>query len=390
MRIIVDENIPGVEHFLTVQESVHYLPGRSISADDVATADALLVRSVTPVNAALLKNSTVRFVGSATAGIDHVDLQWLKKQGIHFVYAPGCNAVAVAEYVLTAINAASVYYQYNWMHKTVGIIGHGHVGGYLHRILKSAGVACIVYDPFAPADDGSDVTLSELLQSADIVTLHTPLTKTGSHPTWHMIGSTELNMMKPNALLINTSRGAVTDNAALSAHLNTHPRFTAVLDVWENEPTLNTTLLQQVFIATGHIAGYTPESKLKSSKIVCDALCDYLAISEPGRSPWHLPKTTICLKAIKKSINTVCFPQVLQQLFRQLYAIEQDSLHFKQLISHAATTEDVATTFDKYRRSYQKRREFFSAQSTKESVNLIRQKNPDLFTLLYNLGFHFL
>lgn len=386
MRIVADENIPGIDTLSSISETVHCLPGRMIKPDDVAEANILLVRSVTPVNKALLKDSQVKFVGSATSGIDHVNLEWLKQQGIHFAYAPGCNAAAVVEYVLTAINQVSLYCQNSWMDKTIGIIGHGQVGGRLHKRLQALHVSCMVYDPLAPAGDGSDTALVTLLEKADIVTCHTPLTKTGDYPTWHMIGRNELQLMKPDALLINTARGAVIDNTALSSHLHTHPAFTAVLDVWEDEPALNLTLLQQVFIATGHIAGYTLEGKLKGSQMIFDALCDYLAIPKKNISPALLPTVALCLTDTQDI--TTDYPRWFNTLFRQMYAIDQDSLQFKQRMTEAGKRGKVTDAFDAYRRTYNTRREFTCAKFTGESVGRMKKQNPELLALLHHVGFY--
>ncbi len=351
MKLVVDENIAGVDEFLSSFGQVIKRPGRFIGREDLIDADVLLVRSVTPVNAALLEDTPVRFVASATAGIDHIDCGWLQQQGITFAYAPGCNATAVQEYVLAAIIAVFADRNEDWRTKTVGIVGRGQVGKRLHQCLLNVGVNCLIYDPYAPANDGSDCTLSVLLQRADIITLHTPLTSRGDFPTYHLLGKKALAMMKPDALLINTSRGAVIDTKGLSEHLKKSPLFQVVLDVWEQEPNIDMGLLKQITLGTGHIAGYSLEGKIRGTQIVYEALCNFLGQTSVVDMETFLPQFGI-QSGVVSDKNEL---QQIKALIKQIYDIQADDKAFRKVVENGLK---VSSSFDHYRKTYPLRREF--------------------------------
>ncbi len=271
MKIVVDENIAYAKHFFSGFGELVLLPGRSIAPQDVRDADVLLVRSVTNVNRDLLAGSSVKFVGSCTIGTDHVDLEYLKQAGIHFAFAPGCNAQAVVEYVLAALAGLQVDLQ----SALVGVVGCGNVGGRLLRYLHKLGVNAVGNDPFLFDTDFPLVDFDTVLQ-CDVICLHTPLTKTGEHPTHHLFNAERINQLKVGTVLLNAGRGAVIDNAALLQRLEQQQDLQVALDVWENEPKINGDLLAQVAIGTPHIAGYSAEGKLRGTEMVYEALCAFL------------------------------------------------------------------------------------------------------------------
>ena len=275
MKIVADENIAYAAHFFGAIGELVLLPGRSIRAIDVRDADILLVRSVTQINSELLEGSRVRFVGSCTIGIDHVDVAYLQESNIRFCYAPGCNAQAVVEYVLSAMLALQV----DFTHIRVGVVGCGNVGGRLVRSLQASGVSVVGCDPFLKNTDFPLVDFSEIL-ACDVICLHTPLTYGGSYPTFHLLDDRAINSLHSGALLINAGRGAVIDNAALLQRMESHGDLKIVLDVWENEPDIDDDLLVHVAIGTPHIAGYSAEGKLRGTEMVYKALCDYLGINQ--------------------------------------------------------------------------------------------------------------
>ena len=209
MHIVADENIPLLNEFFADFGEITLVEGRSMTAADVADADILLVRSVTRVDAQLLAGSKIKFVGTATIGTDHIDQDYLQEAGIGFKSAPGCNAQAVVDYVLSALSVLVDERGIGFTDVSVGIVGVGNVGLLLRRRLEEMGVTVLAVDPFKdPEEVGELVTLDEALQ-ADVVTLHTPLTRDGEHPTWHLIDQQRLAQMKPDASLINAGRGAV-------------------------------------------------------------------------------------------------------------------------------------------------------------------------------------
>ena len=267
MKIVADENMPLVVELFGPFGEVVTAPGRAIDRALVADAEVLLVRSVTRVDEALLGGSRVRFVGSATIGTDHLDLPWLAARGIHWANAPGCNAAAVADYVVASLCACDP----DWLGRTIAIVGCGNVGGGLYRRLRDMGADCLCHDPFlAPGGELPLVSFDEVL-GADILCLHTPLTRDGPHPTWHLFDAGVLARLKTGALILNAGRGAVVDNAALRGALETG-RLRAVLDVWEGEPSIDRDVFAQVAIGTPHIAGYSLEGRVRGTLMVHDAL----------------------------------------------------------------------------------------------------------------------
>jgi erythronate-4-phosphate dehydrogenase len=354
MKIIADENIPAVAEAFGTLGEVTLLPGRSLRAQDVRAADVLLVRSVTRVGQELLEGSSVRFVGSATIGFDHVDRDYLQSQGIGFATAPGSNATSAAEYVVSALLALGEREGFRLAGRTVGIVGCGNVGSRVRDRLVALGCDCLINDPPLHERGGQDtfVGLDDILQ-ADIISLHVPLERSGRHSTWHLFDEAVLRRMKPGAVLINTSRGAVVDNAALDALLVQRRDIGVVLDVWEGEPAINTTLLEKVALGTAHIAGYSLDGKLRGTEMIYRAACDYL-----GRTPhWDaaaaLPEAnTLDLRSLPGGDD---LERVRTAVFNT-YDIRADDERLRGLLR--LPPAERPAVFDRLRKDYPIRREF--------------------------------
>jgi erythronate-4-phosphate dehydrogenase len=279
VKIVADENMPGLEPLNSWAE-LKRLPGRTLSHADVRDADALLVRSVTTVNSRLLMGSAVGFVGSATIGTDHIDLGWLQSQRIAFAHAPGCNARAVAEYVLQAALRWSQQRGESLADKRIGLVGLGNVGAEVAMLLSAMGCEVLAIDP--PRQRNGEQALhaawasEDEVLACDMVSLHVPLTQQGDDATRHMIGAAKLAGLSSRQLLMSTCRGAVIDNNALQQRLAQTDRPTVVLDVWETEPRVPSALFQQVLLGTPHIAGYSVQGKLSGSAMVVAALYRWL------------------------------------------------------------------------------------------------------------------
>lgn len=282
LRIVADRNIPAAKETFGHWGSVHSVEGRSLQAADLAEADVLLVRSVTLVNERLLAGTPVRFVGTATAGLDHVDTAWLAARDIAFAAAPGANANSVVEYVLAAIAAVDDVLEQLLAGGRVGIVGYGHVGRCLARRLQAVGIASVQYDPWlAPGTVPAPVTLAEIL-GCSVVSLHTSLTHEPPWPSHHLLAAAQLSAIGARTLLINASRGPVIDNAALLARLSQPQAPRCVLDVWETEPLVPSALLHAVRYGTAHIAGYSHDAKLAATRMLALALAATFNLGEPG------------------------------------------------------------------------------------------------------------
>lgn len=351
MRIVADENIPLVNECFGDLGEIIRLPGREMTNEDLQGADALLVRSVTQVNAELLHDTPVRFVGTCTIGIDHLDTAYLDNQGITWASAPGCNANSVVEYVYAALAHLNI----DWEGKQVGIISCGNVGGRLYRRLKAQGVECRVYDPFLSTEQIPELTSLADVLGSDIVCMHTPLTRTGPHPSFHLVGEEQLKQLKPGAVLLNAGRGPVIDNQALLKHLESGADLKVVLDVWEPEPDISRPLLQKVALGSPHIAGYSYDGKMQGTFMIYEALCRHL-----GRSP---EKDLNALRPAvshpeRRWVGGDSWPAI-QRLIPQVYDITEDDRQLRELAERADRGEaDFAKGFDRLRKEYPKRREF--------------------------------
>ena len=363
MKIVADENIPLVNEFFSRLGQVVCLPGRTITANDVCDADVLIVRSVTRVNGALLAGSKVKFVGTCTIGVDHLDEHYLDAHAIRWSSAPGCNANSVVEFVYAALAHLDV----NWLPVKFGIIGCGNVGGLLYKRLKAQGVEVHCYDPNLTLEQNPDLTsLAEVLR-CDVISMHTPLVVDGPHPSFHLLSHKELRQLKPGAVLINAGRGAVIDNQALLDVLNTRTDLRVILDVWEPEPDISLELLDKVLLGSPHIAGYSYDGKLNGTDLVYNALCQHLNIP-PKASLAELvpPLANNQLRVEDKNQNIF---QIAQQLIKQVYDIAADDARLRVTARHALAGElKFGEGFDGLRKHYPKRREFHNYQVHVESL----------------------
>lgn len=375
MKIVADENIPCVREAFSTLGDVKLVHGRGLQPEQVAEADILLVRSVTRVDERLLAGSGVRFVGSATIGFDHVDRAYLAGRGIGFATAPGCNATAAAEYTVSALLVLSERQGFSLAGRSVGIIGCGNVGSRVRARLAALGLQCRVNDPplQARGAGGDFVTLHDALD-CDIVTLHVPLERGGSHPTFHLIDTAALARLNPGAILVNTARGAVTDNAALLATLQARPDLTAVLDVWEGEPEIDLSLLGRVALGTPHIAGYSLDGKLRGTAMIYQAACDFLDMPASWNVQDVLPPATPVDVRAESDTEALARAAVLG-----CYDVRDDDERLRRLAGLAV--EEQSAYFDRLRREYPVRREF--ATTPLRQVSMTNEQRQ----LLTCLGF---
>lgn len=368
MKLLADNNIPYIQEFFGINNQICIYEGRSISANNLKNIDILIVRSITMVNSILLSNSIVKFVGTVTSGIDHIDQNYLKQNNIEFAFAPGSNAISVVEYVLSALFWLAHRDGFFLRDKTIGIVGAGHIGGLLNQRLKSFGIHTLLYDPYLSQIDTNVnwTSLDKLVSESDILTFHTPLTYSGEYPTWHMVDLDLLDALSDSSILINTSRGGVVDNVALLKVLECGKKIRVVLDVWESEPYLLWTLLPYVDIGTAHIAGHTIESKLRGIRYIYDSYCKY----------FNFPNVVNLSNILYVPIEYITLNKVdecsINQLMQFIYNIRADHFALKNCINNPKR-------FDVLRRYYC-RREWSSV--------CIRTDQDRHREILFNLGFN--
>ncbi|MFQ6048177.1 MAG: 4-phosphoerythronate dehydrogenase PdxB [Phycisphaerae bacterium] len=355
MKIVADQDIPFVREAFGPLGQVRTAPGRQISPELVRDADVLLVRSVTRVGPDLLANSRVSFVATATIGTDHLDKPFLRQRGIAWADAAGCNANSVAEYVVAALLHLADRRGFSLRGKSLGVIGVGNIGSRVVRYAAALGMNVLQNDPPLQRRTGQAhfVPLQQILQ-ADIITLHVPLTRHGPDATWHMVDAGFLARMKPDAYLINTSRGQVVVGRDLRDALRQRRIAGAVLDVWPGEPQIDPDLLQQVQIGTAHIAGYSLDGKVNGTRMIYQALCRHFGLQptwdpQPLMPPPPLPRLE--LRAAGRQPE-----QIIRAAVKRVYDIEADDAALRGICR--LQPEQRGDYFDRLRRDYPIRREF--------------------------------
>jgi len=385
-KIIADANIPLAMELFSSLGQVQLIDGRNLCRSDLQYTDILLVRSVTQVNKALLAETPVKFVGTATIGTDHIDLQYLESNNIAFASAPGCNANSVKEYVLSALAHTQQLQRLLRGEITLAIVGLGNVGSRLYQVCHQLGIKVVCFDPFLQEAGITQLHLDpqvsinwaswQQILKADILTLHVPLTKTGKYPTYHLFNQESFEGMKSGALLINSSRGGVVDNLDLLAALK-QKKIQAILDVWEHEPNISTELRDLCLLSTPHIAGYSQDGKEMGTKMLFQALCQFLGGNFDsqefhGDNTSYRPSRTIEWNNHWQSFECV------EKIINLAYSIEIDSRNLC-----GVSEKNMGTEFDLLRRDYPARHEFLHwfIQGCPENQQL---------ALIKTLGFQFI
>lgn len=352
---------------------VRLFSGRQLRRADLDSVDVLLVRSVTQVNHELLGGSSVRIVGTATAGTDHLDFDYLDTQSISHFSAAGCNAQAVAEYVLAVCCLAGRITPAPSTAPTIGIVGYGHVGRTVARLFTSIGYRCLINDPplASISDEQQFVALDEVLR-ADIVSLHAPLVEHGEFPTRNLIAGNELARMRDDVVLINAARGGIINEADLAAWRGEHRGFLA-LDCWAGEPRIDTQLLSSVDIATPHIAGHTSDARLRATTMLSERLAALLKVKAQlpelagGLSEVTVPAShSEEFACISHCVLAACDPRIATA---------------RLVASGAAAITKRGEVFDALRREAVSRREFSHYRIASD------QLQSDTIATLQGLGF---
>ena len=370
LNIYYDENIVFAREFFENVGRLIPFSGRDVSAEIIKDADILLVRSITKVNEALLKaNKGLAFVGTATIGEDHIDKAYLASRDIPFHSAPGCNAISVAEYVLSALVVMSERYLLNLLSMKVGIVGAGNTGSRLSEKLTALGIEHILCDPFISPEhyQGRNFGSLEDVLACDVISLHVPITREGEHATYHLLDEARLSQLTDSQILINACRGEVIDNQALLKLKEAGLKTKLVLDVWENEPNVLLPLIEYADIASAHIAGYSLEGKARGTEMLYQAVCEQLKLKNVKKLADFLPLSSIDDVKITQTFDETA----LKQLIKLIYDVRRDDAIFRQQITQQG--------FDYIRRTYPDRREFSAIK-----VTLNKEVNEDV---PHRLGF---
>ena len=349
LKILADENMPYVTQLFDSIGQVTQMPGRKMTCDDLVDVDILLVRSITVVNQQLLaKANRLQFVGSATIGTDHIDADYLEQRGITWTNAPGCNATAVAEYVISALLSLSSRFQLPLQKKRVAIVGAGNIGQRLAKKLSALNIEHFFCDPpLQRAGVEGDFRDMNEVAKADIISLHVPIIKAGLDKTANLIDRAFIKQLKPNTILINSCRGDVVNNQDLLSCLNEGQVLHAVMDVWQNEPMINQQLVDKVALATPHIAGYSLEGKARGTYMLYQRWCQINQQALDKKLHDLLPPPTIPNVVCQDWVNN----RQLSKLVKLVYDIRDDD----DLCRHLGLNGDG---FDNLRKQYGVRREF--------------------------------
>lgn len=373
IKIVVDDKIPFLKGALEPFAEVVYLQGEKINNAILHDADALITRTRTACNKELLDGTKVRFIATATIGFDHIDTDYCQQNDIQWANAPGCNSGSVMQYMASALVRLSLKYDFEFSEKTIGIIGHGNIGSKVSKLASALGFKVLINDP--PLQRSglllNSVSLNEIIDKADIITFHVPLNTQGIDKTLHIGNEEFLNSIKSTTIIINSSRGDIIDNNALKKALKKKKLKGAVLDVWENEPTIDQELLDLVDYATPHIAGYSADGKANGTAMSVQAISDFFGFELKDWFPLNVPLPSNT--ELKIGAGTDAVKNSLSQCILSTYDIQLD---------HERLIKSVET-FENQRGDYPLRREFANY------LVKIQGSNPFLEKQIKKLGFKF-
>src|ERR1035437_5186592 len=371
MKIIIDDKIPYIKGALEPFADVVYLPGKKTTPEVVKDADAIITRTRTICNEKLLAGSSVKFIASATIGFDHIDTQYCNRAGIIWTNAPGCNSKSVEQYIASALMVLAEQKGFDLAGKTIGVVGVGNVGSKVAYIAGIFGMKVLLNDPPRARAEGADafVELDEILDKADIITLHVPLIPDGVDKTFHLADEAFFEKAKKRPILINSCRGEVVVKKSLKTAIRAGRVSGTVIDCWEKEPDIDTVLLELVDLGTPHIAGYSKDGKAKGTSMSVQALSGFFGL---GRSEWEckdveLPSSTL----IEIDGTGKTEQKIISEAVLATYDIRNDDQALRNAVE----------SFEKLRGDYPVRREF--------PVFEIKTSNVDqgIIDKLHKLGF---
>ncbi|MEA2067968.1 MAG: 4-phosphoerythronate dehydrogenase [Verrucomicrobiota bacterium] len=367
MKIICAETVLlGQEAFSNAGKTV-VVPDREITRDHLLDADALVVRSKTRINRELLKGTPVKFVGTATAGTDHIESEALDAHDIYWCASPGCNANSVSEYLVAALLTLGRRHSFDLEGKSIGVVGCGNVGSRVVKKCHALGMDVLRNDPplAAVSTDPDFLPLEHVLAESDIVTLHVPLVKERPWPTERMADYRFFEQLKPGATFINAARGSICDYDALLDAKAGGAVSRMVVDVWSPEPAFRTDVLRMTDLASPHIAGHSYEGKLNGTIACYNELCNFFEIPKDWNVAATLPEPEVPAVGIDCAQRD--YEDVLHEIISQVYDIETDDT----LIREAAVHDEIdrARNFDALRKNHRTRREFKNTETTLQNAS---------------------
>jgi erythronate-4-phosphate dehydrogenase len=372
MKIIADDKIPFLKGVLEPFADIVYVNGSEISNDHVRDADALIIRTRTRCNEKLLRNSSVKFIGTATIGFDHIDTRYCDSRQIVWKNAPGCNSGSVMQYVASTLFSLSSKMEFELKDRVLGVIGVGNVGSKIVRLAEMIGMRVYLCDPPKVRETGACGFISPegILRECDIITFHVPLNPEGEDKTFHMISDHLLKSVNPATIIINTSRGEVADSQALKNALTNRSISALVLDVWENEPAIDMELLKMCTQATPHIAGYSVDGKAHGTGMIIRELSRFFELPLEDWEPSGLPEPSAEL------INIDCKGLTAEAVLKQAV------LHTYDVAADDRRLRENPGEFEKQRGNYPPRREFGAY-----TLNLI-DSTPEITKRCLKTGFN--
>lgn len=348
MKIVCDNKIPFLRGVLEPYAQVEYLPGKETTAEVVRDADALITRTRTICNESLLKGSSVKVIATATIGFDHIDTVWCEAHDIIWRNAPGCNSWSVKQYISSVLVRLAGMRSLDLEGMTLGVVGVGNVGSKVARAASALGMKVLLNDPPRERREGHPgfVSLDEIIEKSDIITLHVPLSRDGEDATWHLFDAERMGRMKSSQILINSSRGPVVDNAALKQALKSHRIAGGVLDVWEGEPDLDPEFVSLLDITTPHIAGYSADGKANGTAASVRTVSEVLGLPLKDWFPSDIPAPSMPLE-FSLDASGKSRQELLSEAILNTYDVLEDSGRLRADLG----------SFEKLRGDYPVRRE---------------------------------
>ena len=371
MKIVIDDKIPYIRGAFEGVAEVVYLSGSKTTPEVVKDADAIVTRTRTICNEKLLAGSSVKFIATATIGYDHIDTEYCDAAGIKWTNAPGCNSKSVEQYIASTLMVLAERKNLQLKNLCIGVVGVGNVGSKVARIAGLLGMKVLLNDPPRKRAEGSAefVSLKQVMDEADIITLHVPLNMKGEDATYHLGDEAFFSGLKKKPIVINSCRGEVVDTLAVKTALQSGQISGFVCDCWENEPDLDLELLAMTELATPHIAGYSKDGKATGTEMSVHAISKFFGL---GLENWQ--------------------PSGVEQPANPVFELDGSGLSEQEIVAKAILhTYDIrnddqalrknTAQFEQLRGDYPTRREF--------AAFTIRPKNVDEETLgvLKELGF---